>query len=224
MYESIKSSDLAADAVVSVRSRTIYGRRVSQSLVKKTIDVVVALMALLFLSPALLVIALLIKLDSAGPVFFRQRRTGLNSKPFYIYKFRTMTVAEDGDKVIQASQNDQRVTRIGKILRRTSIDEIPQLINIVKGDMSLVGPRPHALSHDTEFAPVITYYSDRFFARPGLTGLAQVRGYRGEILTKEDLEKRIESDIEYIEKWTIELDLLTIARTVPCLFGHKKAY
>ena len=223
MLDGINSSGTLSKIATAETSGS-NGDRVAQSFVKRAIDFAVALMALVFLAPALLVVALLIKLDSRGPVFFRQRRTGLNGKLFYIFKFRSMTVAEDGEKVVQATQNDKRVTGVGRILRRTSIDEIPQLINIVKGDMSLVGPRPHALSHDKEFAPVVNNYNDRFRARPGLTGLAQVRGYRGEIVERVDLEKRITSDIEYIEQWSIWMDIATVFKTIPCLFGHRNAY
>jgi len=224
MFDSINSTEICTKDISFADSSAVRVDRVAQSTVKRVIDIVVASMTLAFFAPALLAIAILIKLDSRGPVFFRQRRTGLNGKPFYIFKFRSMTVAEDGDKVVQATQNDKRVTRVGRILRKTSIDEIPQLINIVKGDMSLVGPRPHALSHDKEFAPVVNNYNARFRARPGLTGLAQVRGHRGEIVERVDLEQRIKSDIEYIEQWSIWMDVATILKTVPCLLGHKNAY
>jgi putative colanic acid biosynthesis UDP-glucose lipid carrier transferase len=224
MHERIESSTLPRQGTIMGKRLVSNESQVARSLMKKLLDVTVATTALIFLLPALLTIALMIKLDSPGPVFFRQRRTGLNSKVFHIYKFRSMTVAEDGDKVVQAKVGDQRVTRIGKILRRTSLDEIPQLINIVLGDMSLVGPRPHAMSHDAEFAAVVSNYGSRFHARPGLTGLAQVNGYRGEIITREDLEKRIELDIAYIQNWSIGKDILIVLKTVPCLFGHKNAY
>lgn len=220
MFESVKYINTPP----AKASPEIVRRPVAVSFVKKLIDFCVAMGALLFLLPALLTIALLIKIDSPGPVFFRQRRTGLDGRMFHIYKFRSMTVAEDGDRVVQAKANDQRVTRVGRLLRRTSLDEIPQLLNIVKGDMSLVGPRPHALSHDQEFASVVPDYNQRFQTRPGLTGLAQVNGYRGEIVTRTDLEKRIAYDVEYIETWSIGLDIMTILKTVPCLFGHKNAY
>jgi len=223
MFETVKYMNTAPTKSASERGPAIR-RPVAVSFTKKFIDFCVAMGALLFLLPALLTIALLIKIDSPGPVFFRQRRTGLDGRMFHIYKFRSMTVAEDGDRVVQAKANDQRVTRIGRLLRRTSVDEIPQLLNIVKGDMSLVGPRPHALSHDQEFASIVPDYNARFQTRPGLTGLAQVNGYRGEIVTRNDIEKRVAYDVEYIESWSIWLDIMTILKTVPCLFGHKNAY
>ncbi len=196
----------------------------SKSIAKRAFDLAFALMALAFLSPILIVVAILVKLDSKGPVFFLQRRSGLNGKLFHIYKFRSMTVTDDGDKVVQAKANDQRVTRVGKILRKTSIDEVPQLINIMRGEMSFVGPRPHALAHDREFAQSALRYNDRFQARPGLTGLAQVRGYRGEIMSAQDLQGRIDSDIEYIERWSLALDVTTILKTIPLVFKDSNAY
>lgn len=224
MFDGIKAQDTLVDRLAYSAASVDRPKKVALSLVKRSVDFSLAFCALLFLAPALLLIALLIKLDSKGSVFFRQRRAGLNNEVFHIYKFRSMTVAEDGEKVTQAKANDQRVTRIGKILRRTSVDEIPQLLNILKGDMSFVGPRPHALAHDKEFTALLPVYPVRFAAKPGLTGLAQVRGFRGEITTFDDLEKRISADIEYIEKWSILMDVGIILGTVPVLFGHKNAY
>lgn len=224
MIETVKSASLPPRAIVVSGRELVPMARVATSPAKRFMDVSIALAALIFLLPALLFVALLIKIDTPGPVFFRQRRTGLNGRVFHIFKFRSMTVTEDGDRIVQAKANDKRVTSIGRILRRTSIDEIPQLINVVLGDMSLVGPRPHAMSHDQEFSTQVANYNGRFHARPGLTGLAQVNGYRGEIFTRNDLEKRIAYDLEYISTWSLALDIVTIFRTVPCLFGHKNAY
>jgi len=225
MFEGVKfveaptapSAAVLADAGLEVRS-------VARSSLKRLFDIVISLTALIVMLPFLVPVAILIKLDSPGPVFFLQRRSGLNGKLFNIYKFRSMTVAENGDRVVQAKANDKRVTRVGKILRKTSLDEVPQLINILRGEMSFVGPRPHALAHDTEFAVVVPSYTRRFQTKPGLTGLAQVRGFRGEIHCREDLEKRIEADIEYIENWTFATDVMMVFRTVPLMFGDKKAY
>ncbi|WP_298333653.1 sugar transferase [Asticcacaulis sp.] len=198
--------------------------RVAHSPYKRLMDVGIAALALLFLLPALLLICLLIKLDSAGPVLFCQRRTGLKGRVFKIYKFRTMRVAEDGAQVVQAQRNDARVTSLGRILRRTSLDELPQLFNVLKGDMSLVGPRPHAIAHDKAFASRVPGYTARFRARPGLTGLAAIRGYRGEIRTPACIENRIKADNEYIQSWSIRDDLVILMRTALIISRDKNAY
>ena len=225
MFEGVKFVEAAvAPSVAILADAGVEPRRVSSSPLKRLFDIVVSLSALIFMLPFLIPVAILIKLDSPGPVFFLQKRSGLNGKLFNIYKFRSMTVAENGARVIQAKADDKRVTRVGKILRKTSLDEVPQLINILRGEMSFVGPRPHALAHDTEFAVAIPTYTRRFQTRPGLTGLAQVRGYRGEIRCREDLEKRIAADIEYIETWSFAIDVVTVLKTVPLMFGDKKAY
>jgi putative colanic acid biosysnthesis UDP-glucose lipid carrier transferase len=197
---------------------------VAKSFFKRLLDISISAPVLLFLMPAFLVIALLIKIESRGPVFFLQRRTGLNGRIFHIYKFRSMTVTEDGAKVTQAKKDDKRVTIVGKVIRKTSVDELPQLINILIGDMSLVGPRPHALSHDAEFANIVPEYYHRTQTRPGLTGLAAIRGYRGEVHDAECLKQRIKYDIEYIDSWSIWLDIQIILCTVPMVFSDKNAY
>ncbi len=225
MFEGVKFVEApTAPSAAVLADAGLEPRRVSRSSLKRVFDIMISMTALLVMLPFLLPVALLIKLDSPGPIFFLQRRSGLNGKLFNIYKFRSMTVAENGDRVVQAKANDKRVTRIGKILRKTSLDEVPQLINILRGEMSFVGPRPHALAHDTEFAVAVPSYTRRFQTKPGLTGLAQVRGFRGEIHCREDLEKRIEADIEYIETWTFVSDVMMVFRTVPLMFGDKKAY
>ncbi len=225
MFEGVKFVEApVAPSVAILAEAGLEPRAVSRSPLKRLFDIVVSLSALIFILPFLAVVAILIKLDTPGPVFFLQRRSGLNGKLFNIYKFRSMTVAENGDRVVQAKANDKRVTRVGRILRRTSLDEVPQLINILRGEMSFVGPRPHALAHDTEFAIAVPSYTRRFQTRPGLTGLAQVRGFRGEIHCREDLERRIEADIEYIETWTFMTDVAMVLKTVPLVFGDKRAY
>jgi putative colanic acid biosynthesis UDP-glucose lipid carrier transferase len=189
-------------------------------------DRVLAFLILLCISPLLLVIAAAVKLDSPGPVFFRQNRTGWNGKTFRIWKFRSMKVeqsAEDAKVVKQAQKDDPRITRVGKFIRKTSLDELPQLLNVLFGDMSLVGPRPHAVQHDEEYAQRITDYYIRNNIKPGITGLAQVRGYRGETKDIDQMMKRIESDIEYINNWSIGLDISILFRTVTALTG-KSAY
>jgi exopolysaccharide biosynthesis polyprenyl glycosylphosphotransferase len=177
---------------------------------KRASDVAFAATALALLTPLMLLVALAVKLDSPGPIIFRQRRTGLNGRAFFIYKFRTMAVMEDGRRIIQARQGDPRVTRAGRLLRQSSIDELPQLFNVLKGDMSLVGPRPHAVAHDDQYRTVIANYACRHFVKPGMTGWAQVNGLRGEA---EDMERRIDLDLWYIENWSYGLDFRIIWRT-----------
>jgi putative colanic acid biosynthesis UDP-glucose lipid carrier transferase len=182
------------------------------------LDIAGSVGLLIFLAPTLLFIALAIKLDSRGPVFFVQRRTGLNGVPFKVFKFRSMTVAEDGGAVKQATKNDSRVTRVGRFIRRASLDELPQLLNVLRGDMSLVGPRPHALAHDEYYGANISDYNKRFRCRPGITGLSQVKGFRGETETIADMELRIRFDNVYIENWSIVKDvgiLISTAFVVP---------
>lgn len=181
---------------------------------KRMFDVAFAAVALVMLSPLLLLVALAIKLDSTGPVFFRQRRYGRNNGVFRIFKFRTMTVTEDGERVVQAERNDPRVTRVGRILRATSIDEIPQLINVLLGQMSIVGPRPHALAHEERFEDNFDLFSRRRRVLPGITGWAQVNGCRGETKTSQDVEKRMDYDLYYIDNWSIWFDMEIIVRTL----------
>jgi Undecaprenyl-phosphate glucose phosphotransferase len=185
---------------------------------KRSLDCVVATVGLICLAPMFAVVALLVKLDSPGPVFFRQRRYGQNNEVFRIFKFRTMAVTEDGNHVKQAERNDPRVTRIGRFLRRTSIDELPQLLNVLTGDMSIVGPRPHALAHDQIFEEKLDLFSRRRRVRPGLTGWAQVHGFRGETKTTEDIRSRMQYDLYYIDNWSIWLDVEIMTRTVFVLF------
>ncbi|HTX50344.1 MAG TPA: sugar transferase [Caulobacteraceae bacterium] len=177
-------------------------------------DVVGAGLGLLFLAPFLLLVAVLIRLESPGPSLFRQRRTGLNGATFIIYKFRTMEVLEDGPIVNQATRRDCRATGFGRFLRKTSIDELPNLINVLKGEMSLVGPRPHAVAHDRHWATVAAGYDGRFRAKPGITGLAQVEGFRGEMLNTESVAARVAYDLQYIRDWSVALDLKILLRTL----------
>lgn len=194
-----------------------------ERLQKRCLDVGVALFALVLLSPLLLTVAVLIKLDSPGAIIFRQSRRGFNGKPFEIWKFRTMTVCEDGETVRQATRRDARITRIGRFLRMTSIDELPQLWNVLRGDMSLVGPRPHAVAHDNYYDELISKYVYRHHMKPGLTGWAQVNGFRGETPTIDLMEKRVEYDVWYVGNWSIWLDLKIIARTASAVL-FQEAY
>jgi len=183
-------------------------------------DVVIASILLLLLSPILLLIALLIKLETPGPSIFRQTRGGRFHQPFVVLKFRTMTVMEDSDDVRQVRKNDPRVTVVGRFLRRTCLDELPQLVNVIRGDMALVGPRPHALSHDRQFMRVIPEYRRRFAVRPGMTGLAQVTGLRGEISAPDKLSQRLVADLTYVEERSLLLDLKILAFTPAEILGR----
>lgn len=191
---------------------------------KRLIDILGAGFALLLFLPLLLTVATLVRLDSGGPVIFRQRRTGHQGRIFTIYKFRTMTVAEDCTNVRQATRGDTRVTRVGAILRKLSLDELPQFLNVLKGDMSLVGPRPHALAHDEQFSALIPTYGERFRTKPGLTGLAQVNGLRGEILDVRCMRDRIAADNLYIDSWSLGLDIAILAKTMLVIFRDPQAY
>lgn len=190
---------------------------------KRVLDVVIAGLALVLLSPVLALAALAVTLDSPGPILFCQRRTGLNGKPFGIYKFRSMTVLEDGAEVTQAVPGDARVTRAGHLLRASSIDELPQLFNVLAGDMSLVGPRPHALAHDTYYSARIPGYTRRFAVKPGITGWAQVAGARGATPTLADMQARIDLDGWYVDHAGPGLDLLILALTPLEVLRHRNA-
>ena len=191
---------------------------------KRCFDLGLATAGLLTLLPLMLVTALLIKLDSRGPVFFLQKRNGFNGQAFNIFKFRTMHVLEDGPVIPQATRNDPRVTRLGRWLRRSSIDELPQLFNVIRGDMSLVGPRPHAISHNSEYEKLIANYAFRHHVKPGLTGWAQVNGYRGETRQIEQMERRVEHDLWYINNWSPLLDLRIVLQTVVVALRQTTAY
>jgi undecaprenyl-phosphate galactose phosphotransferase/putative colanic acid biosynthesis UDP-glucose lipid carrier transferase len=191
---------------------------------KRMLDIVVASTALVVLSPLLLAAAVAIKLESAGPVIFRQRRRGFNGKPFVIFKLRSMTVQEDGADVMQATRADPRVTRVGRFLRLSSIDELPQLINVLQGMMSIVGPRPHAMAHDSEYGRLIDTYAFRHHVKPGLTGWAQVHGYRGGTPRLELMQRRVTMDLWYIDNWSLALDIQIILRTCFELVKRRNAY
>jgi lipopolysaccharide/colanic/teichoic acid biosynthesis glycosyltransferase len=207
------------------RPTSIAGRHAG---LKRGVDIVVALLALLLLTPLLLLVALLIKLDSPGPVLFRQRRIGLHGRPFELVKFRTMQDRPcDNGRLRQTCRDDPRVTRIGGLLRRTSVDELPQLWHVLRGEMSLVGPRPHApgtCAGATPFEQVTDRYAQRHRVRPGMTGLAQVRGWRGETDTEEKLLRRLDSDLEYIARRSLWLDCIILARTAVTVLRMRNAY
>jgi Undecaprenyl-phosphate glucose phosphotransferase len=195
------------------------------AIAKRAEDIVLSALFLLLLAPMMLAVALLVKLDSKGPVFFLQRRLGFNNNIFTVYKFRTMTVEASRDLLApQVQRNDPRVTRIGRLLRRTSIDELPQLINVLKGEMSLVGPRPHPIPLNERFADVLAGYLARHRVKPGITGWAQVNGWRGETATDGAMLERLKFDLYYIENWSLGLDLWILGRTFLLPFADPKAY
>ncbi len=191
---------------------------------KRAFDLFVALVALLVFLPLLVMVAVLVRLESPGPALFRQKRTGLNGHVFTVFKFRTMSVVEDGAEIRQATKGDARVTALGGLLRKLSIDEIPQILNVIRGEMSLIGPRPHALAHDEAWEKIAPNYARRFRARPGLTGYAAVCGHRGEIHDPQSILDRIEADNTYIDEWSFWLDMKIVWRTIPLIFADANAY
>jgi putative colanic acid biosynthesis UDP-glucose lipid carrier transferase len=209
--------------ILSLRSEPLddVGNRVK----KRILDIIVSLFVMVFILSWLIpIIGLLIILDSKGPVFFKQLRTGKNNKTFKCLKFRSMKFNRDSDSK-QATQNDDRMTRIGKFIRKTSLDEFPQFINVFKGEMSLVGPRPHMLKHTFDYSRIVDDYMIRQFLKPGITGWAQINGYRGEIAYPEQIQARVHKDLWYLENWTLLLDIQILFSTVYLLFkGDKNAY
>jgi putative colanic acid biosynthesis UDP-glucose lipid carrier transferase len=194
------------------------------AVMKRVTDVIIASFALLLLGPLMLMIGLAVKLTSAGPMLFRQRRYGLNGEEIMVYKFRSMTVCEDGAVVSQATKDDRRVTRLGRILRSTSLDELPQLLNVLEGKMSVVGPRPHAVAHNELYRKLISGYMIRHKVRPGITGLAQVNGLRGETETVDKMRDRVQYDLEYLSHWSPWLDIKIICRTLWVIARDQNAY
>ncbi len=193
-------------------------------LVKRVSDLLLATLILLLITPVLLVVALLVKLSSPGPVLFRQRRNGLDGEEIVVYKFRSMRSQDDGSVVAQATKDDPRITPLGAFLRRTSLDELPQFINVLQGRMSIVGPRPHAVAHNELYRQLIKAYMVRHKVKPGITGWAQIHGHRGETDTIDKMQARVEYDLEYLRNWTLGLDLQIIARTIKLVFFDRNAY
>ncbi len=213
--------NVAEVPVVNVSDIRLRG---SAELFKRIFDRIVALVAVVVLSPILLLIGLCIRLDSAGPILFRQHRYGVDGKEIEVWKFRSMTVQENRGPVTQATRNDGRVTRVGAFLRRHSLDELPQFFNVLQGDMSIVGPRPHAVSHNEEYRSKIDGYMLRHKIKPGITGWAQVNGWRGETDTLEKMEGRVRYDLEYIRNWSAWLDIKIILLTIARVFSGDDAY
>jgi Undecaprenyl-phosphate glucose phosphotransferase len=208
-------TDYSSSARQNIMSVEILGAPLSsiEQGVKRALDIVLASMALVFFTPVMVLTAIAIKLDGPGPVIFRQSRKGFNHKQFVMLKFRTMTVQENGAVITQARRNDPRVTRIGRLLRAASIDELPQLINVLSGEMSLIGPRPHALAHDNEFEKLLGDYAFRHHVKPGMTGWAQCNGARGETPTLEHVRERVKLDLWYINNWSLWLDFQIMIKT-----------
>jgi putative colanic acid biosysnthesis UDP-glucose lipid carrier transferase len=196
----------------------------ASGLIKRACDIALSLVMLALAAPLLFAIGLLVKLSSPGPVIFRQRRYGLAGEEIVVYKFRTMTVTEDGDSITQCGKADARVTPLGAFLRRTSLDELPQLINVLQGRMSLVGPRPHAIAHNELYRKLIKGYMQRHKVRPGLTGWAQVNGLRGETESVDKMKARIDYDLEYLRNWSLRLDLYIIAKTAWVVLKGENAH
>ena len=213
---------------ITLRSRQIGAevmpREAPGLAAKRFLDVSISLILILLFLTVLAIIASAIWFESGAPILFRQHRGGWKGKPFMVLKFRTMRVLEDGAGVAQATRDDPRVTRVGRFLRRTSLDELPQLWNVVRGHMSLVGPRPHALAHDQHYTRLISRYPLRHRMKPGITGLAQVGGLRGETATLESMAARVEADIRYIDHWTFWSDIRILVATARVVFFDRSAY
>lgn len=216
-----RASELNGIPLISIFDTPMLG---VSALIKRAEDIILASVILLLISPLLLALALAVRLTSKGPVIFKQRRYGIDGKPIEVWKFRSMTVTEDGAQVTQATKGDSRLTPIGAFIRGTSLDELPQFINVLTGDMSIVGPRPHAIAHNEQYRKLILGYMLRHKVKPGITGLAQVNGWRGETDTLDKMEKRIEYDLEYIRSWSLWLDLKIVFFTVFKGFVNRNAY
>ena len=207
--------------VISVCETPFIG---TNGILKRVSDILFSLLIMALISPLLLAIAVAVKLTSHGPIIFKQRRYGLDGKEILVYKFRSMSVCEDGGTIKQAQKNDNRITPLGRFLRKTSLDELPQFINVLQGRMSIVGPRPHAVAHNELYRKLIKGYMIRHKVKPGITGWAQVNGYRGETETLDKMQGRIDYDLDYLRNWSIALDLQIIIRTVLVVFKDQSAY
>jgi len=212
--------------VGDIQTISVYESPLSglSSFAKRLEDIFLGSIILSMISIPMLIIAVLIKLDSRGPVFFKQKRYGLDGKAINVWKFRSMTVADNGNVVKQATKGDVRITKLGGVLRRTSLDELPQFINVLQGHMSIVGPRPHAVAHNEEYRRLVDFYMLRHKMKPGITGWAQINGWRGETDTLEKMEKRIEFDLEYIRQWSLLFDIKIVFLTIFKGFINKNAY
>ncbi|WP_417337234.1 undecaprenyl-phosphate glucose phosphotransferase [Halobacteriovorax marinus] len=217
-----KISEVAGIPVVQINGTPIQG---VNRVIKEVEDKLIAALILVLISPLLIIISIAIKLDSKGPVLFKQIRNGWDGKKIKVYKFRSMSAQDSGlNKLAQATKNDSRVTRVGAFIRRTSLDELPQFLNVLQGRMSIVGPRPHVVSQNEEYKDQVDYYMQRHRVKPGITGWAQVNGFRGETDTLEKMSKRVEYDLYYIENWSLGLDLKIILLTIFKGFMNENAY
>ena len=216
-----RMDDVAGIPVVAVCDTPFTG---IAGVIKRLSDIVLSGVILVLLAPLLLVLAIGVKRSSPGPIIFKQRRYGLDGKEILVYKFRSMTTTDNGDVVKQATRNDARITPFGAFIRKTSLDELPQFINVLQGRMSIVGPRPHAVAHNETYRKLIKGYMVRHKVKPGITGWAQVNGYRGETDTIDKMAKRIEFDLEYLRSWSLSLDLWIIIKTVLVVFKDRNAY
>ena len=213
--------DIDGIPAIAIRDTPFRG---INSLIKRVSDVVLSIGILALIWPLLLVLALAVKLSSPGPILFRQRRYGIDGHEIVVYKFRTMTVCEDGDRIVQARRNDGRVTRIGRFMRATSLDELPQFFNVLQGGMSVVGPRPHAVAHNEQYRKLISGYMLRHKVKPGITGWAQVNGLRGETEDVDKMKARVHYDLDYLRNWSLWLDLWIVVRTAFGGFFGRSAY
>lgn len=221
LYPSMHSNQIGRVRALTLRKEPLS---LTQAFTKRLFDVTLSSVALLLLAPLMVCVAVLIRLDSPGPIFFRQRRRGLNQKEFLIWKYRTMSTMDDGEVIVQATRNDARLTRIGRSLRKYNIDELPQLLNVMQGSMSLVGPRPHAVAHDNQYEQTIKRYTRRLTVKPGITGWAQIHGLRGPTKTDDAMRKRLNYDLEYIENWSLALDVYILLKTVLSPNAYKNAF
>ncbi len=216
-----RSEEINGVSVVSLFDTPISG---VNKIIKRVEDILLSLAILIFISPVLLLIAIFVKFTSPGPIIFKQRRYGMDGKSIMVWKFRSMSVMENGDKVVQAKKGDARVTAVGGFLRRTSLDELPQFINVLMGDMSIVGPRPHAVAHNEQYRKLIKGYMLRHKVKPGITGWAQINGWRGETDTLDKMQSRVEYDLDYIRNWSVWFDIRIIFLTVFKGFINKSSY
>jgi putative colanic acid biosynthesis UDP-glucose lipid carrier transferase len=216
-----RTTDIGGLPAVALCETPFYG---PSGIIKRASDICIATLALIIFSPLMLAVALAVKLTSPGRVIFKQRRYGLDGREIIVYKFRSMRTTDDGKEILQARMNDPRITSIGKILRRYSLDELPQFINVIQGCMSVVGPRPHAIAHNEEYRSLIKGYMLRHKVRPGITGLAQINGLRGETRTVEDMRRRVQYDLDYLRHWSLGLDAKIIFKTITMVFRDPNAY
>ena len=216
-----RSDSVCGVNVISVCDTPFRGLN---GLLKRSSDIVLSLLILMLIAPIMVAIAFMVKITSPGPAIFKQRRYGLDGEQILVYKFRSMAVAEDGSAIEQVRRNDMRVTRLGAFLRRTSLDELPQFFNVLQGRMSIVGPRPHAVAHNELYRTLIKGYMVRHKVRPGITGWAQVNGYRGETDTLDKMQARIDYDLDYLRNWSLQLDLFILLKTIKLVFKDSAAY